>query len=81
MSNFNFSDSIKKAAEEIKRNTCCAQHGKAPDYKLIKTTKGVNVQWSFCCDAQKQVVEKKFTDTATNQLGDDIADSLQDIFR
>ncbi|MES2622570.1 MAG: hypothetical protein V4615_17100 [Bacteroidota bacterium] len=62
MSANNFNESIRQVAETVKQNTRCPQHGIAPDYTLIRTMKGFNVQWSCCCDIQKQTVDKNFAE-------------------
>lgn len=81
MSNFNFVDSFKKAAESVKRSTRCSEHGESPTYQIIKTSKGANAKWTCCCDNLKDKVEKKFADECARFIGDDITKSITDIFK
>ena len=62
MSAFNFTESIQQVAESVKQKTQCRQHGALPHYTLIRTMRGFNVQWSYCCDIQKQEVERTFAE-------------------
>lgn len=63
---FNFTESIQQVAESVKQKTQCPRHGAAPGYTLIKTMRGFNVQWSYCCDIQKQEVERRFAEESSH---------------
>lgn len=76
-----FKDTLKSAAENVKRTTRCPEHGEQPSYEIRVFNDNSGVTWSFCCDKFKNIVVKKFEDELTNEVGNTIEKSLSDIFK
>ena len=85
MSQFDFKDAITKAAQVVKQSSRCTDHGKSPDFTIIKTSKGANVKWNFCCDKLSAIVQQKFKAESGKHVAkaseDYLKDSLSKMFR
>ncbi len=74
-------EATRKAADNVKRTTRCPEHGEQPDYQLKFADGKAGAVWTCCCNKLEENVVKKFEDELTNEVGNYIQNSLQNIFK
>ena len=81
MNKIDFNGTIIKAAQSVKQSTRCSTHNKEPNFTAVKTDKGADIEWKFCCDEFAEIVKDKFKSTSKNLLGEAVSASLKDALK
>lgn len=71
---------LENAAKKVQLATICSVHGKVALYETSRSGDKISINWTFCCDNQKEIVQGRFDVEMKKSMDDYIKESLKNAF-